>query len=102
MRADIRNPDGSTTVVAVEDGNLITGTISDATVVVEDAKARHRAGMFGDADMKHAARIDRVILESYLNMNRIDYSEFCQSQEHMSRLLNNPDFYDFRIWKGRV
>lgn len=102
MRTNINNGDGTTTVVALEDGNLITGTISDATPALEHAKALHNAGMFGSSDMKHAGHLDAVIVEAYLNLNKITYHEFCGSQEHMARLLNNRDFYDFRVWKGRV
>lgn len=102
MKTVIANPDGSKTIIAMQDGALITGTVQDCTATAEDAKARHNAGMFGSSDMRHAGRYDGVMIEKYLNENKITWGEFAQSQDHKRRFLMNPDNSHFRIWKGRI
>ena len=102
MRTDILNPSGVTTTVALQDGNLITGTTQDCTPIAEYAKAKHNAGEFGTSDLKHAASIPSVMVEKYLNDNGITLQEFSRSQQHMKRLLGDPALAHFRIWKGQV
>jgi hypothetical protein len=103
MKRVIDNGNGTETTVAIEDGALVTGTGSYvAHAIADDAKARHNAGMFGDSDIKHAARIDPVLIESYLNRCNISFSEFCGSQDHMRRFLSDPSISHFRIWPGRI
>lgn len=103
MKTVISNGNGIDTVVALEEGNLISGSVSHVShAIAENAKARHNEGMHGSSDMKHAARVDPVIIEKYLNMNGITLNEFCSSQEHMRRFLVDPAISHFRIWKGRV
>lgn len=103
MKTVINNRDGTETFVCVEDGNLITGTGSYvANAIAEDAKARHKEGMHGSADIKHAARVDPVFIEAYLNRNGITFAEFSRSQHHMRLFLSDPALSDFRIWKGKI
>ena len=103
MRSDINNGDGTVTTVALHDGALTTGTTSYvAHAIADDAKARHNAGFHGSSDMKHAARVDPVLIEAYLNRNGITFSEFCGDQAHMRRFLSDPAIGHFRIWKGQV
>ena len=99
----VSHGNGIETFVHQEDGKLITGTQSHvAHAIAEDAKARHNAGFHGSSDMKHAARVDPVLIESYLNRNGITWQEFSRSQEHMKRFLNDPALAHFRIWPGRI
>jgi hypothetical protein len=102
VRTTINNPDGSQTIIALQDGALITGTVQDCTATAEDAKARHNAGMFGSSDMRHAGRYDGVMIEKYLNKHNITWQEFGVSQEHKRRFLMDPDLSAFRIWKGKI
>jgi len=101
MRQDIQTGDMVTTI-ALEDGTLYTGSTQDQTPIAEDAKARHNAGLFGSADMRHAGRFGSVEIEKYLNDNNILFSEFCGSQDHIRRFLMDPVRSDFRIWKGQL
>lgn len=98
----ISSVDGVQTRVATEDGKLITGTVQDCTAILEDAKARHNAGFQGTSEMKHAARIPNVLIETYCNVNGIEFSECMQNPVHFRRILNDPALADLRIWKGRV
>ena len=102
MKTVRQNADGTETVVALQDGALITGTVQDCVPIAEAAKAKHNAGEFGSSDMKHAASIPMVFVEKYLNDNNITLQELGRSQEHQKRLLSDPAIAHFRIWKGRL
>lgn len=103
MKTYVQNGDGTETFVALEDGKLITGTGSYvASAIAEDAKARHNEGLHGSADIKHAARVDPVMIEAYLKRMGITFQEFSNSQEHMRGFLSQPEIASFRIWKGQV
>lgn len=93
---------GVVTEIALEDGNLITGTIQDCDPILEDAKARHKAEMFGTSEMKHAARLPLVAVETYCNVNGITFDEWMANPAHIKRMLSDPALSDFRIWKGAV
>lgn len=102
MKTVIDNANGTKTVIGLQDGNLITGTVQDCTAIAEYAKARHNEGMHGSKDMRLAASVPFVILEKYLNDNHLTLAEFQQSQAHQRRLLNAPENSHFRVWAGRV
>ena len=102
MRTNIDNGDGTTTVVALEDGALHTGSIQDCTPYADRAKAMHNEGFHGSADMKLAASVPTVLVEKYLNDNRILMSEFIGSPDHQRRFLNDPALAHFRVWRGKV
>lgn len=93
---------GVSTIFALEEGNLITGTEQDCTPIAEDAKARHNAGMFGSSEMRHAARLPGVLVEAYCNINGIDLHECMNNPVHFRRMLSDPALSSFRIWKGAV
>lgn len=102
MKSVVQNSDGTQTVVALEDGNLVTGTVQDCVPIAEMAKARHNEGLHGSSDMRLAASVPFVFVEKYLNDHNITMQELGKSQEHQRRLLNDPALAHFRIWKGRV
>lgn len=94
--------DGVQTKMGIQDGALITGTVQDCTPILEDAKARHREGMHGTSEFKHAMRIPSVVVETYCNVNGVAFSEFMQNPVHVKRMLNDPALKDLRIWDGAV
>lgn len=96
------NADGVGTVVALEDGALVTGTMQDCTPYAERTKAMHNAGLTGSSDMKLAASVPFVFVEKYLNDNNITMQDLGRMPEHQKRLLNDPALAHFRVWKGRV
>lgn len=102
MRSVIRGSNGVDTVIALEDGALITGTVQDCTPIAERAKAMHNAGLHGSSDMRLAASVPMVMIEKYCNDNGITYADFSRGQEHKKRLLGDPALAHFRIWKGKI
>lgn len=103
LRTDIANSDGTVTTVALEEGNLITGTTQDCTPILERAKSLHNIGYQGPSrDMRLAGTVPFVLVDKYLTDNNITLQEFGRSQEHQRRFLNDPAIAGFRIWKGRI
>lgn len=90
------------TVVALEDGALVTGSVQDCTAIAERTKAMHNAGMHSKGDMRLVASVPMVMVERYLNENGIDYAEFSRDPVHKTRLINDPRLSHFRVWGGRV
>lgn len=60
------------------------------------------AEAFGSSDMKHAAELHPLMVEQYLQRTGISFHEFCNSQEHIKAIVNDPANAAFRIWQGRV
>ena len=83
-------------------GNLIVNRIQDVEPIVNDAAARRQVGAVGSSDMKLAATIPQVIVEQYMATNGITFREFCQNDEHVKRMLNDPALSAFRVWEGRA
>lgn len=102
MRQVTTHENGVKTVIALEDGALVTGTIQDCTPIAERAKALHNSGHTGSSDFKLAATVPVVMIEKYCNDNGITYEEWAKNKEHKKRLLNDPALSFFRVWKGRV
>lgn len=98
----VLHQDDVSTVVSLQDGNLVTGTVQDCTPIVERTQALHREGFHGSADFKHAASLPVVLVESYCNERGITMDEFMRGKEHIRYLLNDPSLSYFRIWPGRV
>jgi len=93
---------GLTTKIALQDGNLITGTEQDCTPFVEDVHNRVVAEATGTKDVKHAARLPNVLIEQYCNTHGIGFDEFMQNPVHARVMCNDPALASFRIWFGRV
>jgi len=74
----------------------------DVAPIVDYAKGMNAAGLGNGKDMKHAAEIPMVVVENYLARTGITFHEFCNSQEHVKALVNDPALAAFRIWEGRV
>lgn len=84
-------------------GNITTfERVQDCTPIAERAKALHNEGYHGSSEMKHAASIPMVIIEKYMNEQKISFEEFMGNQEHIRRVVNNPDNSVFRIWPGKI
>lgn len=102
MRSVTQNWDGSSTVVALEGDNLITGTVQDCTPFAEHTKALHREGFHGSKELKHAASFPQVLVEKYMHINNIEFSEFMQNPAHARAMMCDPALKDFRVWPGRI
>lgn len=85
------------------DGDLMhIESVQDATPYLERAKALHNEGRHGSNDFKHAAEIPMIAIQTYMNANGIEFSEFMSNPAHLKRMLNDPDLKHTRIWAGRV
>ena len=103
MKSVIHNPGSDLkTVVAVEDGKLITGSVQDCTPYLENAARLRADGGKQDKDMWHAASYPAVVVETYCNQAGITFSEFMQNKVHTKRMLQDPNLSKFRVFEGRV
>lgn len=103
MKTVLANPGSDLkTVVALEDGKLITGSVQDATPYLERAAQMRVDGGKKDKEMWHAAHYPAVVVEMYCNNNGITFSEFMQNKEHTKRMLQDPALSKFRVFEGRV
>lgn len=102
MKTVVQRGDGLQTVIAVEDGNLHTGSIQDCTPIAEYAQARQREGLHGQSDMKLAASLPFVMVEKYCNDHRLTLNEFLTDRSHVRSMLNDPALAHFRVWPGKV
>lgn len=85
-----------------KDGELIHEIKQDVEPVLESVKALVSHGMTGDREMRHAARIPDVVIETYCNVNGVTYAEVMQNPIHIKTMLNDQALSNLRIWKGRV
>ena len=81
---------------------LIEHRSADVEPVLEEVKALRSMGATGGSEFRHAARVDRVVIEQYCTTAGSTFSEFMGNQEHIRRMLNSPDLSGFRVWQGRV
>jgi hypothetical protein len=98
----IDHGNGMHTKIALEDGNLVAGTVQDCTPIADFTKALHNEGIHGDKEFRHAAKIPFVLIEAYCNNNGLMLADFWQNPAHIKAMLNDPDLKAFRIWPGRV
>jgi hypothetical protein len=102
MKSVINNGDGTSTTIALEDGNLITGTTQDCDPILDHVAHLRREGLTGSSDMRLAASVPYAVVEKYCNDSGITFREFSGSETHKIAFLNNPDYRALRVWEGRV
>jgi hypothetical protein len=90
------------TLMHEEDGKTIFERVQDCTPIAEYAKSLHNEGLHGSSEMKHAAKIPKVVIERYCNDHGITFREWLNSEDHMRRMCNDPALSHFRIWKGKI
>lgn len=101
---DLENPAGIQTKFHVDDGNLIIQRTTDSQAVLDEAKRLRSEGMVKSesGDLHHVAKLSKGVIEKYCIEKGITFREFCINDEHVTRILNNPDYKLFRIWEGTV
>ena len=88
------------TQISLAGDTLVIANQQDVGVILDEvARLRHGSG---DSEMQHVGRIPHVVVEQYLIDNGINFEEFCGSQDHIKRILNDPDNKLLRIKEGRV
>jgi hypothetical protein len=89
-------------VVAVEEGKLITGTVQDCTPYLERAQKMRTEGGHSSKELKHAASFPFVVVEQYCNNNGITFAEWMKDGIHAKRMMSDPSLSYFRIWEGKI
>lgn len=74
----------------------------DVEPILDYTREMAAIGAGNGADMKHAAEIPMIVVEQYMQRTGITFREFCESQEHIKAIVNDPALAAFRIWDGRV
>ena len=90
------------TTYTEQDGKLIVTRSQNVGAIVDFAKAAHNEGMHGRPDARHVATIPGVVIEHYCNVRGITFRQWCTDPEVRRRFLNDPNYADLRIWKGKV
>lgn len=85
-----------------EDGHTVFERVQDCDPIAEHTKALHSQGLHGSSEMRHAAKIPKVLVEKYCNLNGITFREWLGNEDHIRRMLNDPALSHFRIWPGKV
>lgn len=83
-------------------GTLTIEKVQDCTNIAEYCKSAHNENRHGTNDMKLAAKIPEIMVETYCQNKGISFHEFCGNNEHVREMLNDPALAHFRIWRGRV
>jgi len=76
---------------------LVIERVQDVEPYMEQAKSETAQG-----DFRKAGIIPFVILEAWIRVKGMTFSEFMRDRNACKRLLNDPDLSKFRVWKGRV
>lgn len=85
-----------------EDDKTIVHRTQNVGAIVDYAKACHNEGFTGTKDIKVLATIPPVVIEHYLNVHGITMHQWCNDPDVRRKFLNDPDYGDLRIWKGKV
>ena len=88
--------------IQVNNGIVQVASSQDVEAVLDEAKARHNAGLHGSNEMRHAAQLPYIIIEAYCNDKGITFDEWMANSAHVNAMLNDPSLSHFRVWKGRV
>lgn len=79
---------------------LIVERVQDVEPYLDQAKVESETPQRGE--LRKAGIIPFVVLEQWLRIHGISFSEFMRDRGLCKRLLNDPDLAKFRVWKGRV
>ncbi len=85
-----------------QDDQIIITRAQNVGAIVDHAKALHNEGFHGRPDARLVATIPAVVIEHYCNTHGITYQQWCRDPDVRRRFLNDPDYGDLRIWKGKV
>lgn len=85
-----------------EDDQLVITRTQNVGAHVDMVKALSNEGFTGRPDARVVASIPPVVIEHYCNVKGITLHQWCTDPEIRKRFLNDPDYADLRIWKGKV
>jgi len=57
----------------------------------------------GDTSLGYfVGTIPAVVWKEYCKVNGVSYHEFLNNNEHIHRIMNNPDYSKFRVFEGKI
>lgn len=84
------------------DGGFAIETVQDVEPVLDLTHGLRQVGAVGSSEMRHAASLPMVVVETYCNASGITLQEFLTDSVHVRTMLNDPALKAFRIWEGRI
>lgn len=78
--------------------------VQDCEPIVDEVKLiKETSDGRGDTSLGyHVGRIPAVIVEQYMKFAGITFHEFVINKDHIHRIMNNPDYKQFRIFEGKI
>lgn len=96
MRARIEEMD------AQHEAHVYEADMSDLRAVADHCAGLRGVGATGSNEMKHVARVPAILVQKYLNDNKVTMAQFMRDPAHMDRFLGDPAIAAFRVWEGRI
>jgi hypothetical protein len=93
-RANYDSSTDTTTIGRFQDVEPIIKEVKDLKEVT-DGRGNTIRGYF-------AGRIPAIIVEQYLIKAGIKFDEFIRDDIHIKRIMNDPDYKQFRVFEGRI
>jgi hypothetical protein len=91
--------------VQLDENTNAVQRVQDVEPILEDVKQRRSLGAThskGPDNHWHLASFPFVVVETYCNSVGITFAEFMRNEDHIARMLNDPDLSGFRIHEGRA
>ena len=78
--------------------------VQDCEPIIQEIKDKKQfSDGRGDTSLGyHVGRIPAIVVEQYLKHAGITFNEFCTDTAHIHRIMNNPDYKQFRIFEGKI
>ncbi len=87
-----------------QDDNLIIERVQDFGAVLKSVK-QHKEVMSSkpvDGLGYYVGEIPGLVIEQYMKAHGVSYAEFINNDEHVNRIVKDPNYKDFRVWEGRI
>lgn len=95
---------GADTRFLTQEGSLVIERFADVEPIIDHVQKLRQegSGKSSSGEMYHVGDLPLIIAEKYCNEVGITFEEFMCNPEHITRIMNNPDYSRFRVWEGRV
>jgi hypothetical protein len=90
------------TTYTQEDDRIIVTRSQNVGAIVDRAKALSNEGFHGRPDARVVASIPPVVIEHFLNVQGKTMRDWLNDPGLRKKFLNDPDYADLRIWKGKL
>lgn len=86
----------------LEEDRIVVTRSQNVGAIVDRAKALSNEGFHGRPDARVMASIPGVVIEHYLTLQGKTLRDWMTDPGLRKKFLNDPDYADLRIWKGRA